>query len=112
MSDLSLTPDFVYDEGISFKTLISPFENGYEQRRAKWANPIRKFGLVYKNRPWSQITTLRDLFITKEGSATSFTFTNINDSVEYTVRFADDSFKPRYVSYGLYDLDISLLEVK
>ncbi len=112
MSDLSSAPDYVYDEEIQFKTLISQFENGYEQRRAKWANPLRKFTLVYNNRTSSELSTLRTLFTTKLGAATSFTWTNPNDSTEYTVRFDADSFKYSNKAYGVYDVSFSVIQVK
>jgi phage-related protein len=112
MSDLALNPDYVYDEEIQYKTLISQFENGYEQRRGKWANPLRKFTLVYNNRTTTEIGTLKTLFTTKLGALTSFTWTNPNDSVEYTVRFDADSFKFSNKAYGVYDLQFSLTQVK
>ena len=43
MSDFNFKPDFVIEETVEYKTLISEFENGAEQRRRKWENPIRKW---------------------------------------------------------------------
>ena len=112
VSDLTDMPDYVYDEEIQYQTLISNFENGYEQRRAKWATPLRKFHLVYKNRTTTEIGTLKTLFTTKLGRATAFTWTNPNDSVEYSVRFDEDSFKFQNKAYGVYDAEFSLIQVK
>ena len=111
-SDLVLMPDYVYDEEIKYKTLVTEFENGYEQRRTKWNAPLRKFTLSYINRTSTELGTLKTLFTTKLGMATSFTWTNPNDSVEYTVRFQEDSFKFSNKAYGVYDIDIVLTQVK
>jgi len=50
MSDFNYTPDFTVDEAVQYKTLVSEFENGVEQRRRKWANPLRKWTLRFKHR--------------------------------------------------------------
>jgi phage-related protein len=112
MSDLSAAPDYVYDEEIQFKTLVTEFENGSEQRRAKWSSPLRKFTLSYRNKLTAEMETMRTLFLAKLGKSTAFTWTNPNDSVEYTVRFVEDSFKFSNKAYGVYDYDISLIQVK
>lgn len=91
MSDLALVSDFTFDETPQFKTLVSEFENGNEQRRNKRVNVIRKWHLVYRNREKTDYETLRDFFILKKGAYTSFTWINPNDNTEYTVRFAEDS---------------------
>ncbi len=111
-SDLTLKPDFVYEENIRFKTLVSEFENGYEQRRSKWAAPLRVFHLTYRNRSSSDLGTLKTLFTTKMGMATPFTWTNPNDSVEYSVRFQEDSFNFQNKAYGIYDVEFTLVQVK
>jgi len=112
MADFPLTPDFVYVEEIKFNTLISKFENGYEQRRAKWSSDLRKFRLEFKNRSKDDFEDLRDFFITKKGAYSSFTFENPNDSVEYNVRFADDNLSLQEKAYQIYDFACDLVEVR
>ena len=112
MSDFNFKPDFVIDETVQYKTLISEFETGVEQRRREWENPIRKWSLRFKTRTLSEMNDVKNFFISKYGAYSGFTWTNPNDSVEYTVRFLDDSFKFVMKSYQLYNFELDLIEVK
>lgn len=112
MSEFTSLPDFVFEETLEYKTLVSEFENGVEQRRRKWENPIRKWRLRFKNRTKADMQAVRDFFAGKYGSFTAFTWTNPNDSVEYTVRFSDDSFKFTMKAHEVYDFEFDLIEVK
>lgn len=112
MSDFNYTPDFTVDEAVQYKTLVSEFENGVEQRRRKWANPLRKWTLRFGHRTLSEMNDIRNFFMGKYGSLTSFTWTNPNDSVEYTVRFVEDSFKFVLRAYQIYDFELDFIEVK
>ena len=112
MSDFNFKPDFVIEETVEYKTLISEFESGVEQRRRKWENPIRKWTLRFRTRTLSEMNAVKDFFISRYGAFGSFTWTNPNDSVEYSVRFVDDSFKFDMKSYQLYDFELNLREVK
>ena len=112
MSDLSATPDSVLEETPKFKTLISEYENGVEQRRAKWSTPIREFNLTFRNRNASEYGTALAFFTGKTGALTSFTWTNPNNSTEYTVRFKDDSLKFTRTGYQIYHYEYSLVVVK
>jgi len=112
MSDFNYTPDFTVDEAVQYKTLVSEFENGVEQRRRKWANPLRKWTLRFRHRTLSEMNDIRDFFMGKYGALTSFTWTNPNDSVEYTVRFVEDSFKFVLRAYQIYDFELDFIEVK
>ena len=112
MADFTTIPDFVFEELPRFKTLISTFENGYEQRRNKWSSDIREFHLVFKNRTDTEFETVRDFIIAKLGSYTSFTFENPNDTTEYTVRFKEDSLTFVRHSGEIYDFEFDLVEVR
>lgn len=112
MSDFNFKPDFVIEETVEYKTLVSEFENGAQQRRRKWESPIRNWTLRFRTRTLPEMNAVRDFFISKYGSFAGFTWTNPNDSVEYTVRFSDDSFKFSMKSYQLYDFELNLQEVK
>lgn len=110
--DLTIKPDFVFEEEIEFNTLVSRFENGTEQRRSQWANPRRRFKLEFRNRPSSDLAAVRTLFVSKKGALGSFFWTNPNDSVQYTVRFETDGLSSKNKAFGIYDFELSLLEVK
>jgi uncharacterized protein (TIGR02217 family) len=112
MSDFDFKPDVTIDEAVQYKTLISEFENGAEQRRSKWKNPLRKWSLRYKTRTLSEMNSVRDFFMGKKGAFSAFTWTNPNDSVEYMVRFVEDSFRFSLKAYQLYDFELDLIEVK
>lgn len=112
MSDFSYDIDRVIEEEITHNTLITEYENGYEQRRRKWDSPLRRFKLKAKTRTQTEMENLRDFFTGKSGALTSFTWTNPNDSTEYTVRYEDDSLAIKRVAYQVYDLDFTFLEVK
>lgn len=110
-SDLTLNSDYTLETTPSYKTLVSTFENGVEQRRAKRASVIREWRLEYRNRSSADLGTIRTLFNSKYGALTSFTWDNPEDSTTYTVRFKEDSFTYAYKSYGIYDFSFTLVEV-
>lgn len=112
MADFALTNYSKVEESVEYKTLVTRFENGAEQRRSKWASPIRTFRLSYKNRPESEVDTLKAFHATKKGSYTAFTFENPNDSTEYTVRFVSDKLDIQRVAYDVYDFAFDLIEVR
>ena len=112
MSDFTFVPDFVLDETVSFKTIVSEFENGTEQRRRKWANPLRKWSLKFHNKTQSELNAIKSFFTSKYGASNQFTWTNPNDAVEYVVRFSEDNFKYALKSFGVYDVEFDLTEVR
>jgi phage-related protein len=110
MSDFSLTCGYTIEETPTFNTLISKFENGVEQRRAKRSGSIREFNLQCKNMIQSEFVYVRDFFLAKKGALTSFTWTNPNDSAEYTVRYKEDSLKIQRTNYQIYDFSFVLIQ--
>ena len=112
MADLSLKPDFTFVKKGNYKTIISEFENGVEQRRPRWGATLREWQLQFRNRSASDVSTIQTLFDTKLGAYASFTWTNPLDSVDYTVRFKEDSFEVFNTAYGIYDFQFALVEVK
>lgn len=111
MSDFTYSVDSVIEEEIAYNTAVSQFENGAEQRRAIRGSSIRKFSLAFQNRTKAEMELIRDFFIAKYGRLTSFTWTNPNDSVEYTVRFDEDSFKHTRDAYDIYNFTLSFIQV-
>ncbi len=112
MSDYTFTPDFVLEEEIEYKTLTTEFESGVEQRRKKWSSSRRSWRLQYRNRTKTEMENVKNFFINKSGSYSSFTWENPNDSTEYTVRFIDDDFNFILKAYQIYDFEVRLIEVK
>jgi len=112
MSDFALAPDYTFETTKDYRTLITEFENGAEQRRQVWAAQRRSWKLRYKNRDATDLGTITTIFDSKKGMLTSFTWTNPVDSAEYTVRFKEDSLRYSNSVYGLYDIEFELIEVK
>ena len=110
-NDLVLNPDFVFEETPKYSTIISEFENGAEQRRAKRSSAITEYRLVYKNRNSTDLSTIQTLFGTKKGALTAFTWTHPFSSATLTVRFKDDSLTYRNSNYGIYDFEFSLVSI-
>lgn len=111
MSDFTYSVDSVIEEDIGYATRVSSFENGVEQRRSVRSSSIRKFSLNFQNRTQAEMEQIRDFFIAKLGQLTSFTWTNPNDSVEYTVRFSEDSFKHTRDAYDIYNFQCQFVQV-
>lgn len=112
MADFTYVPDYVVTETKEYKTVVSKFENGTEQRRAKWKDPIRMFKLQFKNRTQAEMEGIKTFFSGKEGALTPFSWENPIDSVEYTVRFKEDSLSVELVSYQIYNIAFDFVEVK
>ena len=111
MADFTHTIDNVIEEDPEFRTSVSSFENGAEQRRGHWTSPIRKWRLQLNNRTQAQMEAIRDFFIAKKGALTSFTWVNPIDSVEYTVRFSEDKLSIKRKSFEIYDIEVSFTQV-
>lgn len=110
-ADFTYLPDYVLEEEIGYGTLVSNFENGVEQRRAKRSSSIRKFSLNFNFRTKTDMQTIRDFFIAKLGQLTSFTWVNPNDSATYNVRFQQDSFKFSLVAPNIYSFKFDFVQV-
>ena len=109
--DLTVAPDFVVPLTTSYKTLVSKFENGVEQRRQKWGVGVRGWNLTFRNRTQTEKNTLQALFDATKGRLTSFLWTNPLDGVQYTVRFDTDDLEVQLKAYQIYDLSFNLIQV-
>ena len=67
MPDFNYVADNVLEEELNFDTLISQFENGFEQRRGRRGSTLRKFKLTFKTRTKSEMEGVKDFFKTKKG---------------------------------------------
>ena len=111
-STLTLKPDFAFVINPKYKTQISAYENGVEQRRQKWAAGLTEWQLVYRNRASSDLSTLQTVFDNAKGSYTAFTWDEPIAGATKTVRFKEDSLTIEYVAYGIYNISFNLIEVK
>jgi uncharacterized protein (TIGR02217 family) len=111
MADFILAPDYTFETTKEYSTIITEFENGVEQRRARRAGQRRSWRLQYKNRSSSDLSTITTIFDSKKGALTSFTWTNPIDSQDYTVRFKEDSLRYTNDVYGLYNIEFELTEI-
>jgi len=110
-NEFILAPDYVFDETPQYKTLISTFENGAEQRRAKRSSAVTEYKLVYKNRSAADLGTVTTLFNSKKGALTSFTWTHPISAATLTVRFKEDSLTFSNTVFGLYDFEFNLITI-
>ncbi|MBU1077087.1 MAG: DUF2460 domain-containing protein [Spirochaetes bacterium] len=87
-------PQFISSYSVGWKTLITTFESGKEQRRAKWGSSKTMFTLVFNALTKANAETLRDFHIARQGSFESFSYVNPMETgtPTYTVRFLDDGF--------------------
>lgn len=69
---LTLEPEFGLEESIKYLTLITEFENGKEQRRSKWAYPLREYRLKLKWYSETNMNTIWDFYIARKGAYDSF----------------------------------------
>jgi len=105
-------PDFVVEETAEFKTLVSKFENGAEQRRAKWSSPRRQWTLKFNNRTLAESQAIQSFFSDRKGTLESFDWVNHNDGEVYTVRFNADALRISRKAPNVCDVEMELLEVK
>ena len=111
MSVWTLAPDWQGTDEPEFNTIISTFESGVEQRRARRTDSRRSWRLSFSNRSRTDMETGRDFFLAVKGSFTSFTWTNPLDSAVYTVRFADDGFRITHEFYEVFSFECTFVEV-
>jgi phage-related protein len=112
MADFSYRVDQDVEEKIEFDTIISQFENGVEQRRVRSSIPNRTFLVKTSNADLTEMQNIRNFFISKRGSTDSFSWTNPIDSTDYTVRFAEKSFRVVILGPGVFDLYFNFEVVK
>jgi len=69
---LSLDPEFEWVETPVYQTVMTPFESGESQLRAKWQHPKRRWTLQWKNASPEDTEELRAFFRHHVGAATEF----------------------------------------
>jgi uncharacterized protein (TIGR02217 family) len=107
----SPVPQYTFVEESGYKTLVSQFENGVEQRRQKWSRSKKTFTLNYGVISRTAMGLLKTHFDSALGSALSFTFVNPLDSASYTCRYVEDTFNCEQHGKSLVRVAIKLIEV-
>nr|DAR57085.1 MAG TPA: TIGR02217 family protein [Caudoviricetes sp.] len=109
--DSNWSPQFVFAYGPQFKTEISSFESGKEQRRQKWSTDRKRFHLVYNHIAAATAAAILAEFESCKGAFSTFSWTNPADSTSYTVRFVEDSLQLQYVTTNVVKLEFDFIEV-
>ena len=69
-----------FDEEITYKTLITSFEDGKEQRRQKWSSPKRTFTVTLSAKSKTIEDRVWSFYKDRAGAYDTFYFTNPNES--------------------------------
>ncbi len=77
-------PSYVYPYGPTYRTVISRFESGKEQRRQKWSSPRHAFNLTFNALASSTADAIRVFFDARAGSYDTFTYPNFPQYVSGT----------------------------
>lgn len=104
-----------YQDEIVYNTLVTKFENGKEQRRAK-GSPRRKFYLEFDkaNTTSSDAQAIWDFFVARKGKYEAFLwdYTKADGSTEEVkVRFNHDNLKRDVFMDLLYEHGLEFIEV-
>ena len=75
-----LVPDFVFEPGDKFRTLISEMESGKEQRRAMWSTGLAQFLVRKQFVSTANIQSLRSFFKARQVAYDLFWFDNPDDN--------------------------------
>ena len=82
---ITWVPQQIYTYKAEYKTTISKFESGAEQRRKKWSRPKYKFELVFTGLNYATVDAIRLFFNeTCYGAYTPFYFPNYAQSIKGT----------------------------
>ena len=102
---------YPFDEETLTNIIVEQFENGAEQRRDKWGRTRKRFGVNFNPRSKDEIDALRTFFVSRRGPANAFDFISPLDNVDYLVRFEENSLQISRTAYGIYQAQVTLVEV-
>lgn len=109
-SGLNIAASFPIDEQREDSVIRSEFEGGYVQTRAIHTRVRKKWNINYHNLSSANKVSIDTFIDTVNGGADSFTWTNPQDSANYTVRFRDiPNFS--YISYNRWEVNFTLEQV-
>jgi len=107
---LQVVTPYVWRDG--WRTLVTRFDDGSEQRRQKLSNKIMAFHIEFNAIGETTLNQIRAFFNQQKGAFDTFTFINPHDDQAYTVRFANDTFQPQDHGAGRFSLVVDLVEVR
>lgn len=102
-------PTEVIEEEIRFKTLITQFESGKEQRRSK-GTPRRVWTMKF-SRLKDEGDAIWAFYVARRGAYETFLWTNPIDGVQYTVRFLEDNLSRTDLYHLVYEFGLKFIEV-
>lgn len=102
-------PTEIIEEEIRFKTLITLFESGKEQRRSKGV-PRRVWTMKF-SRLKNEGDQMWNFYVARKGAYEAFLFTSPIDNVQYTVRFLEDNLSRTDFYNLVYEYGLKLIEV-
>jgi uncharacterized protein (TIGR02217 family) len=113
MASFPTTPKAVYSftKEVEFKTLISQFENGVEQRRNKWSQGKRQFTVLFDLLSPTNMGYLYDFYVARKGSYESFVYIDPITSSSVDCRFVDDKLSFEEFSHDLRRTGLKLIQV-
>jgi phage-related protein len=102
---MAVTPVFV--------TNVTPIDaGGLGIRGQKVQTPTYKISFRSVHFTKAEADAVTTFFESKKGQRVAFTWTNPDDSVVYTCRFASDTIPRSLVGYGRWEFNIEMIGVK
>lgn len=106
-------PSRPIDYGNKANTISFTSDSGATQARPR-GKMKATFGFSYAALNLTQMRTLRTFFLARKGNVESFLWTDPVEKIQYTVKFAMDTFQANNFAYTvkgpLYSLEIKLEE--
>lgn len=68
------------EENVNFLTLVTPYEDGKEQRRKKWSTPKRDYNITLRGKNTTVSQQVWDFYTSRSGAYETFYFQNPNEN--------------------------------
>lgn len=94
---------------VGFKTLISDYGTGTEQRRSKTSTGRLEISFPLKYLSSTDLSTLYNFYVARYGATVAFNF--VYNSVTYLVRFKDDGLSWEWFEANWASGSITLIQV-
>jgi len=95
--------------GPVFKTAVSQFDSGHEQRAIQWAYPLHEYDVSYGIRTDQSVYTLLDFFMSMYGAAHGFRY---KDWADYKSCTPASTTTPFNCSIGTGDASTTVFQIK
>jgi hypothetical protein len=104
---LSINPSYPIGETREDSAIVTEFDAGYDQSRAKYSRVRYIFTINYKLIPSADKTLLTTFITTVNGRADAFNWTHPQSSTVYSVKF-NKIPEFQYVAYNYYDCNFTV----